>query len=331
MKPLYLFFLVIISLIDINCVHGQSTQKFKGHLIHNNNKVVAPLEVRVESFLTITNNSGYFDVAIPADLVQARIELTDKRFMILYPTGGRVLIPKDPKLVTDIIIAESSENKTLSAYIDYSRRIEKTVGGNSAEVRALKAQLDSVTALLTKQYNLKEADLKSAIELQKGRETTYTQLSETLNVYLNEAKDLENAFKYIADYAFQNQDALKELIEAINSYNTAYEKLNAVHQNYYTAIKNNWQSDELAENYSNLTDYALNDLHKSKILPLNNLCRSINDYVSKGKKDDNLKKQILSQVQQAVNSLTQSIQVLNDKTQVLLTKLQTKTSPLSTD
>ncbi|POY35830.1 hypothetical protein C3K47_13850 [Solitalea longa] len=331
MKLLVIFFLIMISQVNINHVKGQTTQKFKGHIIHNNNKVLTPLEVRVESYLTTTNSSGYFDVALPAELTQIRIEIADKRYMILYPINGRVLIPKDPKLVTDIIIADLSEDKTLSAYINYSRRIEKSVGGNSEEVRALKKQLDSVTTLLTKQYNLKEADLRSALELQKGREKTYAELSELLNVYVNEAKDLENAFKYVADYAFQNQDALKQLIDAINSYNAAYEKLNTVHQQYYTSIKSNWQSDELAENYNNLTDFALNDLHKSKILPLNTLCRSINDYVNRGKKDDNFKIQILNQIQMSVSSLNQSIQVLNDKTNVLLTKLQAKINPLPTE
>lgn len=300
---------------------GQEPVRFRGHLVHNKSKTLGRVEVRMESLLEISNDDGYFDILLPAGTSEARLDLPDKKLVIIYPRGGRILIPADPSKVTEIIIGETGELETLSVYLEYSRRIERSVGSSTEEIELLRTRLDSITNLLVKTYQLKESDLRNAVALQETKDKHYAEISHTLQTYYGNAVDLKNAFKYIADFAFENAEALTELKQAIEAYNPSYEKLNAEYPGYEQNILTYWESKELADNLHNVVDYALNDIHESRAMPLNELVRKINDYFQSGRRNDAARERIIADIHAVLPSMENSLSVLNERINTLLPKL----------
>ena len=157
------------------------------------------------------------------------------------------------------------------------------------------------------------------------RDTFYPILASAINNYINEAKDVKDAFKFVARNAFEDPQALQVLTDAINSYNLAYENLNMNYSGYERTVNELWQSESKTTEVRDLFSYALGELHSANIFTLNLKVRDINSYfrgqVTGSKKA--FKESIIREIEAATLQLERRLEELDNRAHIVLSKLAT--------
>jgi hypothetical protein len=141
--------------------------------------------------------------------------------------------------------------------------------------------------------------------------------------YINEAKDLKDAFKFTAKHAFEDPQALQVLNDAVSSYNTVFEQLNKKHTGYEKQVNDLWQSEAKASEVREWFDYALGELHSANIFTLNLKIQEINDYYRgkyRGSKRT-FRDSIIRDIESNQLQLERRLEELNNRAQVIITKL----------
>jgi hypothetical protein len=216
-----------------------------------------------------TDNRGIIDLSIPGRLNYAYVESgNNKAYAIKYPVDGRAVLPKDSMDFVDIFISRAggavmitrNDLKELSAAIS-----EKRTTAEAALMKKLEEQnrriYDSLIVLF-------RASVLDDARLANGRLEFFPLISNTLNHYLNEARDLNDAFSAVGA-ALNNRGTYEQLSGAIYNYNSIYEFLNANKSTYEQAIYTYWNSKELSLKFSSLIDFTLDEIHKTYILDIN--------------------------------------------------------------
>lgn len=265
----------IISLMIYVCCFGQTIQ-LKGQLLLNN-VAVKNYTVLIDGMPNTSDFSGIFSASLPAATRQVTIRLSDKRYVLLYPPTGKILIPKDNSLVTEIILGTFSTDPYLKQYSTILKQIKDAKAKPGMDITPLLQRLDSVEALL-KKLNYSTSDLMSARERQDGIDLFYPEITTTLRNYLSQANEVKNAFKYTADFALTQQTALTVLIQAINSYNPAIQKLYLTQSAYSKKIIDYWQDTALQKTFEGIADTIINEVTKKTVVKLNDIKNRINLY-----------------------------------------------------
>jgi hypothetical protein len=171
-------------------------------------------------------------------------------------------LPKDATEMVDIYISKPSP--------DMVRNIVGQLAKNQASADAVllkrleeqsKRAYDSIVVLFRKN-SFEETRLAN------GRLEFLPLISGALNQYLNEARDANDAFLSLSS-SFEKKAAYDQYAEAIYNYGQIYELLNTNKSTYEQAVYTYWNSKELSLKFSNLIDFALEDIHKSYFLDLN--------------------------------------------------------------
>src|ERR1700709_1734825 len=224
------------------CSYGQ-TVAFKGQLI-NNNVVVKNYTVIINGKPATTDDSGVFTTAIDNKVTQVNIQPSDKSYIIAYPTAGRVLVPKDPALLTQIVMEGFQSNDKIKTYLTSLSQLKDAARKGQSETKALQIKIDSIAANL-KKLGYTNDDLRIAREKQDGIDLFYPEISSTLQNYIFQAQNVKNAFLYTSNYAFNNSNALIQLAQNTNAYNLAFEKLNTNYPTYSKKIADYWDNPSL--------------------------------------------------------------------------------------
>lgn len=216
-----------------------------------------------------TDDVGIVDVPVPAQLGFAYVESADiKKYQIKYPVESRSILPKDASIPIDVIIAKPTTSASLTKKDLF--QFANTVSANndsrdSALLNNLELQsrriYDSVVAL----FNNKTVD---ETKLANGRVEFYPLISGTLNQYLNEARDLNDAFSTLSSN-MDRKEAYEQFVQAILSYNGVFEFINTNKNTYEQAVEVYWNSKELSFKFSNIIDEAIENIHKPYILEMN--------------------------------------------------------------
>ncbi|WPU91899.1 hypothetical protein SNE25_21515 [Mucilaginibacter sabulilitoris] len=301
-----IFILLIALYADIVICRAQ-TSSFKGQ-VWSSNSAVRNFTVLVDTKSATTNDAGVFNTPINTSTTQVTVQLSSKNYIIVYPIGGKVLIPKDPALVTQIVIEPFQSNKYIQKYMAEFKQLKESAGKSSTEVKAIQTQLDSITQILYK-FNYTATDLKNAQERQDGMDLFYPEITSTLQNYIIQARTVNAAFKFTAEYAFEKPTALEKLVQAINNYNPAYNKLAMNYPTYSRKIQDYWQDESLKTAFDGIVDTLINTIHKKTIFPLNELKTRINEYFIGSTNQDKAKakKDIQDQIATIVPVLTEQI------------------------
>ena len=192
--------------------------------------------------------------------------------------------------------------------------VPKLVGDFNFEIRAL-ARAKSLTKDLT----------ASRTVVISNKEEAYPDISNTITNYINEAKDLKDAFQFSADQALESRQALKSLSEAVDQYNLAYEKLNKERFTYEKYVDSYWKKDILTLEFKNLMDYAIGDLHSVNILTLSQKIRVMNDlyqgHIKGAKRINETKKELTRDIHIEVIQLDKRLQELERRANRVLYSL----------
>ncbi|EOR92922.1 hypothetical protein ADIARSV_4010 [Arcticibacter svalbardensis MN12-7] len=203
------------------------------------------------------------------------------KYEIKYPQEGRAVLPKDPGTFVDIYVAQPVPDplKQIKAEITSSQSTFQTKIIKKLEEESRKGYNGIVELLNTK--NVDEA------QLEKGRLEFFPLISLALNNYLNESRNFNDAVLALSN-SLNNKGAYEQLNSAIYSYNDIFNLVNANKDIYQQAIATYWNSKELSLKFSNLIDFAMEDLHRPYILEVNytyiNKIYEINRETNKNKK-----------------------------------------------
>jgi hypothetical protein len=296
---------------------------FKGQIMCNNNPV-KNYTVIVDGKSSTTDDAGIFNTAIKSDATQVNIQASGNQYIIIYPKGGRGLIPKDPNLITQIVVEPFKSNNYLNQYLTQFRQLKDSSGKSRAELKAVHKQIDSITKILYK-FNYTNEDLRSAQERQNGTDIYYPEISTTLQNYVNQAINVSSAFKFIAAYAFDNHNALEQIVQAINNYNPAFDKLYTNYNVYAQKIRTYWQDENLTKEYEGIADTLVNVIHRQTIFPLNDLKTRINQYfmgqISNDDKESS-KKNIQAQIAVIIPKLNDQLAAMERRIQIFENQLK---------
>lgn len=287
---------------------NSQTIPFKGQII-SNNAVVKNYTVIIDGKPATTDDSGVFTTPINSSITQVTIQPSDKRYIISYPIAGRALIPKDPSLLTVIVVDDFQTNDKIKSYMASLGQLKDAANKGQSAAKALQLKVDSIASNL-KKLGYTNDDLRIAREKQDGIDMFYPEISSTLQNYIYQAINVKNAFLYTSTYAFNNPNALSQLVQVTNGYNQAFEKLNNNYPIFSKKIADYWSDPSLHTSFDGITDTLINIIHKKNILPLNNLKNQINQYFlgqTSGKEKEALKKDIQFQIASLTPSLNDQL------------------------
>ena len=307
LKYLYFFFLCFCW----QHVTAQNTFAFKAKVIHNKKGLMKDMTVLVNSNPAVTNDAGILVIGLPNNTTHVKVALQQQGYTILYPTAGYIAIPRDLNDMPEIIIGSPDDNTYLNQYLSLYKEIKSNTSAGSTQLNQTNQKLDSLQAALL-QMNYTESDLRSAKDMQDGRDEYYKEISENLNEFVSRAIDLKAAFEYVATYAFDNPAALQQLNQAGINYTNVYNALNRQRNNYTKYIANYWQNDSLTQHYTLLIQYALDTIHAGKIFPMSDDINSINQYFS-GNKSKDLKDKIQQDIKKETDALEPMLDVLKQR------------------
>lgn len=218
-----------------------------------------------------TDDNGIVDIEIPSQLDKAYIEsYSPNVYTIKYPVNFQVLLPKNYSIDIDIFV--SKPTISFVATKEDLKKLQKTIEQyrTSKDASLLETfteqsrrMYDSILIL----YKTKNADEN---KMKTGRLDFLPLISNALNHYINEAKDLNDAFIALR-ISLRKPAAYDQFAEAAYSYNQIYELINSNKNTYEQAIASYWNSKELSLKFSNLIEYALEEIHKPYVLKINDV------------------------------------------------------------
>jgi hypothetical protein len=297
---------------------SQPTYVFRGKVLHNKTGAMKQFSILVDDKPATTNDAGVFEIGLNNNTTHVRISLNQTSYDVLYPAGGYLPIPRNLDDIPQIIIGNPKENIYLATYTALYGQIKKNNNTTATDLLLLTKRLDSMgKVLLSLHYT--ETDLSNAQELEDGKEKWYPEITASLVTFQNTCFDLKNAMKYIAEYAFEKNAALQQLYEAEKNYNASRDLLDRQHYNYEKYIANYWQDETLKKDLHQLISYALDTVHTMQILPLQKVVTQINQYQQEGKKNNDLKKTILGNINQAMPGIEDAWKKLEQQTKTFLT------------
>jgi|GEM_PF-2559603 len=320
-------FSILFSLGISNVCFAQADKKFTGRivLLSGNPKEIENLSVRlIDIGPGITGTDGKFSIAIKKDAATVTLQLMKSDLTILYPSGGVAKVPADPNEVVAFIVGDSPKDMLTKAVAKSNNEIKTSLSQLGVKQDNIEQTLLAFRDEMQKITNVKLDDLKEQIDIDSKRRDFYPKLSASINDFINEAKDIRDAFKFTARHAFDDQEALNVLIDAIKNYNVAYEEINRQHSGYEKIVLDLWESEPKASETREFFNYALGELHSSNIFTLNQKISEINEYNRgnlKASKKKEMKDMILHDIDTQELQLDRRLQELDNRAQVLLSRL----------
>ena len=325
-KIIGLVFLVVTA----SPVAGQ-TNKYKILVEHETKGVARNFALLVNGENVITNDGGIINLTLNAAVDNVLVQSFNKQqYVIRYPDNGTILLPRNPQDVIRVLVGEPSSRELSDTYkkkiaaelLMLQKKLDSINVSNETLKTSLLKKIDSLLAE-AKKNNINEEELRTEREMMLGRDQYFPEISAALAGYVNEARDLNDAFSNLS-LAFSRREAYDQLIQSIKNYNEVYEKLNAHNTGYEKAITDFWKSRELGYSFHNLMDFALNEIHRPYVLPLNDVSRKINEYYTLTNKRDKrtLKQEILNNLDDSSRQLSRRIIILAEKANTIITILK---------
>ncbi len=307
---------------------GSGVSRFRGQLVREGNgPSVARVVVRARQFgQTLTNDNGYFEFNLPAGTSQIEIVdvgLSDPKWSVRYPKGA-IPVVRDSTIVTSIIVGPSFESLMERVFSAQREALEANLVASGAKQDEIRQVLDSLRVQFAARAQIEAESLRVEETRSMERAREFAPIAEVLKTYVNEAKDLRNAFRLAGEFALTSGKAYDALKSAIVEYNSAYERLNATGPGFEKTIRTLWRSETLGAECRGVLDYALGEIHHVHILPLNETLETINRIRLKqiqGNAAKQAQNEVLATVALAVRELDPRLEELQRRIDHLLSDL----------
>ncbi len=293
-----------------------------------------------------TNELGLIYLPFKKKLDPIIIRIPDdkkKEYTIVAPDKGLIYLPENADATIVIKIHKSSiiEKATKEYDVQYKRamakldlvntNIDSLKKTNLSLDKKISALQDSILLVIATNYKVSADNLRTATALLEGQDKYFLPITAGLESYLNEAEDLKEIFRNLVEInlSIGNVAAFNALDSTMTVYNKFYNSLNSNNADYERAIAGYWKSDALADLYHNIVDYALNNIHRTYIFPLNDaIIKKINIYVHENDKKarNNLRLEITKNINDLLPNLSNNLGVLDVKVKTFNTRLQSEKS-----
>ena len=327
-KDLLFVLLFITCLIKINY---SQTIELRGKVYDEKKNPVKNFTLRFSTIGSITTtNSGEFIIELPDNITSAEIETENNDWTILYPIDRKILIPNDRSSIIKIVVtsveAQKAEKLEYAAK-NYSRleTLLKDIGVAKDELKNL---VENYIQKEAANYDVQKDSLRDAILNEKKREK-FDLISKTLLNYVGKLQNSKDDFKLITQLAFYDTAATNALKKSIIEYNGVFNETNNNKYSFQKDVNDYWGNDNLADDLSEIIDYAIDEIHKPYILRLNDYIQGINKIVlgqiSDSDEKENLKKSITMGINSVVRELEVRIPILDKKVNNIIIKLKDST------
>ncbi len=332
-----LFIVVILFNLNSSIAAQSKTYTIKVRLQVDNNleKDAAYIELYINGSFSKAKNDGTIYYTSKKAEDEITLQIADERDYVLT---GNSTIPLPLNADKAITVFVRKPNTKEQAFAELKKSISKLDLKNNQldSIRKSNIQLynqlskqlsdlrDSILKSITQSYKISETDLRSASEILEGRDKYFNLVTLALEGYLDEAKDVKDCFKTMLAFSLENMHTFIAFDSTRKVYNHFYNLLNNNHNEYERAISNYWKNEELAIGFNNVFDYAINDIHRTIIIPQNDsLILKLNMYL--GEKDKKKKIELKSQLSNTLNAiipqLTNNLAILDNKIKGYVIKL----------
>jgi hypothetical protein len=237
---------------------AQAAQVLRGRLVHVDGLPTGNLTLNVLGHgAATTRGNGQFETAIARGAAEVTVEVVGQGWVVLYPRGGRVAVPRDPAVMVEIVVGQSVEAAALRLFAERHERMEAGLNAVGAGQEEIQSILTAFMREVTERLDVDAGALEREVALQQKRVEHFPTLSATVKQYLTEARDLTTAFELYSRAGFTDSIAYRGLHDAVQR--LAFEQ----------QVATFWESQELRSDVRALYDFALGDVHAMRILPLN--------------------------------------------------------------
>jgi hypothetical protein len=249
---------------------AQAAQVLRGRLVHVDGLPTGNLTLNVLGHgAATTRGNGQFETAIARGAAEVTVEVVGQGWVVLYPRGGRVAVPRDPAVMVEIVVGQSVEAAALRLFAERHERMEAGLNAVGAGQEEIQSILTAFMREVTERLDVDAGALEREVALQQKRVEHFPTLSATVKQYLTEARDLTTAFELYSRAGFTDSIAYRGLHDAVQRYNDAFQTMSRQRLAFEQQVATFWESQELRSDVRALYDFALGDVHAMRILPLN--------------------------------------------------------------
>ncbi len=325
MKGVFTALLFFVTILPLDFLRADAPfRKFRARFWHQEKLVeLNQVSGRLGDQSFTTDSNGEILIDIP-DTSQLRL-IPSRDWKVLYPVNGLIPIPGDENIAVDIHLAPIDESPVQAQLLATFSMLEQSYGEDRALLQDKMEELvNSQTTELERRFadQLKdqillyqeikdENDRREAQwqaqrvqRINAGRSQVHHTVSTLLDHFISRARDLKDEFEFRQSQIFRNYNAIQDINDKIEGYSEAYEQLNAARDsiNYNTARY--WDGDcAMIYESRSLLDFALDILHKDKMLSARPLCEDINNYILAERKSERRRKE---EIQADIDSFTYS-------------------------
>jgi len=245
-----------MAFIFYNSAVAQNTISFKGQVLDNQYRPQTNFRLTVNNQNgVITDNAGIFLVHLLKGSTHLRIISAQDNYVILYPPGGYLAVPRDLKDVVPVIAGSEKDVPFVNEYLAL-HQLKNKERVETQDTLPVTRKMDSLKNLLIK-LRFSEPTLQTLEKLRDDKDMSRSRISADLIDYINKAFEFKNAFKYSAPYAFNNASATEQLKKAVSSYNTIFNKLDTLRETYEKLLRENWRDDSITSSFHELIENML--------------------------------------------------------------------------
>jgi len=263
--------LVLVSLLP-SPLAAQGTTRLLGRVVDVAGDPVRDVRLRIVGHgEPEIMDSGEFQLELAGRPAQVEVTVVGAGLEVLYPLHGQLAVPADASTRVPVVVAKPERAYINDALAGRFVQLEATLKRNGVRYDASVDSLGEGVRRIISLLELKEADLRESIELQKRQSDIKPALFRTIDTYVLELKDLRDAFRLVVPYAEKNIEAAAALGRAIGEYNTAFEALNNNRNAFLSGIRSYWEASRaegLERDLADVYTEAIEEIHKLRVFPL---------------------------------------------------------------
>jgi hypothetical protein len=293
---------------------AQNTITFKGQVLNTKFGMQKRITLLVNSRFVMTNDSGFFQVTLPKTNTHLQVSIPFSEYLVLYPSGGYVSIPRDLKDIPLIILGSPTDMIPFKQYLEmYSLSNAAT-----AEVRpAIRTKLDSLKKVLLR-FRVTQAEITKAEKEAEEKDAYLSALCGDVLKFRNKVFELKTNFKWLANKSLEDGDALQALIRSANEYDSTYQKFDRQHAVYENMKFQYWRNEDLLPAVRQYSDFVVLRIHADGIYPMQELILQIKQYFSGKKKNKALKKSIGDKILKHYHAIEKLLPEIDRKTKEII-------------
>ena len=314
--------LALIAAVALVDAAAAQTRVLRGRIVALDRRPVDGVRLRLVGLGDpAVLGSGEFTYEIPAATDAVTVEVRDSTREVVYPIDGRVPVPAGDELVT-IVIGEPVTRTVTRALAERQLLAEQLLAGVGAQQEAIGGLERGILEVLER-LDVRDTELRDAKERLRRQSEVYPRISEVVEKWLLEASDLSGMLALFRQYVESNpRAAFQTLRDYVEAYNTAYEKLLLERAALETAVEREWSAGEVARR--DLLDLYddLEQIHRTQILPLNELTVPIQSVLIGGARRDRRYEDAFQELARRLPDLDRSLAAARIKTTRTLEQLR---------